>query len=256
VFVYFQIEKFYQNHRSYTSSRNDQERGGMDVSFRKRAKTCGNNLFVNDGRDKDLQRASRAGDCDSGRFAPSSDECRHYSPCGLMARSFFTDRFSLLEPYDAVMDEENIANYWDRIRFRNRPGWDKLNSSETIGLVDQYGPMLARGVEDPHFQVWSRSAATSDFRKLYGIITKPSTLKKGTKLSFAVESTFDVDAYDGHKSLVIATTSVFGGYNPALAPLFLVTGLMYLAMGILLLLAVTKQNRDNRKSLNLVHVAQ
>ena len=66
-------------------------------------------------------------------------------------------------------------------------------------------PLVGPNAE--HFAVWMKTAALPNFRKLYGRIT--SDLDKGTVLRFRIENNWDVRAFDGRKSLVVAT----GGFE-------------------------------------------
>jgi hypothetical protein len=108
------------------------------------------------------------------------------------------------------------------------------------GIIPKYpkdplwGDNMNFGVQNEHFIVWMRTAGLPNFRKLYGKISTP--VKKGTVLTFTVATSetcghfatlqasnpsplytdFAVDSFGGKKSLVLSTTSWFGGKNPFL----------------------------------------
>lgn len=85
---------------------------------------------------------------------------------------------------------------------------------------EQISPIL--GVTDQHFKVWMRTAALPKFRKLYGKIS--GDFKKGNVLHFNIISNFEVDSFDGSKSLVISSKGEFGGKNPYLGVAYVVVG--------------------------------
>merc|ERR1711934_917340 len=86
---------------------------------------------------------------------------------------------------------------------------------------DVISPLV--GVESERFAVWMKIAALPTFRKLYGRIN--DDLKKGDILAFDIDSHFDVDAFSGKKSIVVATAAcvclavaLFFGLVQAFAP--------------------------------------
>lgn len=89
-------------------------------------------------------------------------------------------------------------------------------------------PML--GVNTDRFQVWMRTAALPKFRKLYAKIT--DDIKKGEVIKFDIQANFDVSKFKGTKSLVLTTTTWFGGKNDFLGTCFLVVGTICLVFGV------------------------
>jgi hypothetical protein len=133
-----------------------------------------------------------------------------------------------------------------------------VNQSAITNVTAWTSPAPAYGVQDEHFIVWMRTAGLPSFRKLYGRIE--TDLVAGTKLQFLVSSsTFHVDVnvahgpsfeltcmamldaradfvvntFDGKKSLVISTTSWFGGRNPFLGIAYIVVGALCMVLAIL-----------------------
>lgn len=87
------------------------------------------------------------------------------------------------------------------------------------------------GVESEHFIVWMRTASLPKFRKLYGIID--ADFKQDTDLTFTIKSNFEVDSFDGTKTLVISTISSYGGKNTYLGVAYIVVGSFSLFLGLL-----------------------
>lgn len=65
-------------------------------------------------------------------------------------------------------------------------------------------------MEDEHFIVWMRTAGLPNFRKLWGRIQE--TLVAGT-YEFEIKNYYDVDTFDGQKSIVLSTSGPLGGKN-------------------------------------------
>ncbi len=99
-------------------------------------------------------------------------------------------------------------------------------------LYETYDGIISplEGVEDEHFIVWMRVAAKPRFRKLYGFLKQP--VKAGTTLTFNITSNWDVKSFKGTKSLIVTTTSMFGGKNPKFGQAFIGVGALCLALGL------------------------
>ena len=87
-----------------------------------------------------------------------------------------------------------------------------------------------KGIKNERFYNWMRTAAVPKFRKLYAIIK--DDVMKDEIITFNVNVNFDVSKYGGAKSLVLTTTSWFGGKNDFLGICFIVVGSMHLAFGL------------------------
>ncbi len=105
---------------------------------------------------------------------------------------------------------------------------------------DQISPI--DGVTDEHFIVWMRTAGLPTFRKLYGKID--SDLKKGDELEFNIKAYFDVNGFEGTKSIVISTVGQFGGKNPYLGVSYIVVGSISLFLGAVFLLKFILNPRE------------
>lgn len=266
VYVYYELQNYYQNHRRYVASRDN-----FQLAGEKRSKT-------------EMEKCEPL--IESGS--------KLLNPCGLIAGSFFNDVFtfdpsaSVASP-TAVMKETGISWESDRNTKFKQPEFDggfksaEYDSSKTVAqceaalgsgalnytdsvnskyycflypdstnqiyLYEMYDKLQNSattcantrtsdtcvispidGVTNEHFIVWMRTAALPTFRKLYGKID--NNFKQGDTLSFTVQNNFEVASYDARKALVISTLGPFGGKNPSLGVSYIVVGSVSLFLGI------------------------
>lgn len=99
-------------------------------------------------------------------------------------------------------------------------------------LYETYPGVISpiEGVSNEHFMVWMRIATQPTFQKLYGWIDSP--LQAGTTLTFKIQNNFVVTRFRGSKTLIVGSTSIFGGKNPYMAPVFIYSGFFCLAAGL------------------------
>jgi hypothetical protein len=249
ILIHYELTNFYQNHRSYVSSRDD------------------------------FQLAGRS----SGQDEVSANLCKPLNklgdvtlnPCGYIANTFFNDVFTL-QPgandsngNEIKMIEEGIAWQSDlEFRFAMPDGYKQALcdvcdasccqendfSCETPAISKQDGLCYAyhypyenstqylyetyRNVISPlehvtneHFAVWMRVATLPQFRKLYGYIEQ--TIPAGTQFSFDIDLNYVVESFEGTKALMISTNNIAGGKNPILGQTFYGMGFFCLFCGIL-----------------------
>lgn len=180
VYVYYQLDNFYQNHRRYVKSVSYTQLGGSTPSVSE-LDDC--DPIITNG---DLGFANSYG----GTALVSSEPA---NPCGLIARSFFNDTYSIT---GLTINESDIA--WDSdVEYK----FDKPSNSANIQWIDP---------TNEHFIVWMRTAGMPNFRKLWGRIT--DGVPAGT-YTLNIVNNYNVDAYDAKKTFIISTTNAFGGKN-------------------------------------------
>lgn len=239
VYLYYGLDNFYQNHRRYVKSRDDNQLLGKEIS-------------------------SPSNDCNP--FGMSGDKI--YAPCGAIANSKFNDTLTL---FDAGKDEQlkliktGIAWPSDtKIKFKNPPG--KLDETEafknTIKPPYWTQPVYKlsddpnnNGYKNEDLIVWMRSAAFPTFRKLYGKIDHSMT---GFKFSFPkgryylrVKYHYPVDSFGGRKRMILSTTSFLGGKNNFLGIAYITVGCICLLLGIIFLIIHIKFGRRAVDQLNI-----
>lgn len=237
VLIYYEINNFYQNHRSYMTSRDDNQLLGGTKQTPLAASLC--------------DPLNQLGDI-------------YLNPCGLIANTMFNDVITLEsgtnedgDDLDLVMLEDGIAwqsdleykfgqpkdlktkrcdscedceQEWDGDTLyedaKTGVCWRFLypNAESTRYLYETYPEIInpIEGVLSEHFIVWMRTAATPNFRKMYGWID--SKIPAGSTLQFKVKSNWEVKSFKGTKSLVLTTTSMFGGKNTNLGNSFIAVG--------------------------------
>ena len=209
IMVYYQINKFYQNHRRYVKSKSDKQLNGKSFS---------------------LKEMKNSGDCAPAetnaemnkKTSMTNEELKDDDlaiPCGLIAKSFFNDKYELYKnsisnDNKITIDEKDIAWQADKdIKYKN-----------TNDLSKQWIDMT-----DEHFIVWMRPAGLPNFRKLWGRIRED--LDEGDYV-IHIENNYDVSDFKGEKKFVLSTVNAFGGKNNFLGLSYIIVG------GICLILAV------------------
>ncbi|KAJ8550183.1 hypothetical protein K7X08_033890 [Anisodus acutangulus] len=140
IYVYYQLDNFYQNHRRYVKSRNDEQL--RDPNF-----------------NGDLKKTCAPEDMNGNEPV---------IPCGLIAWSLFNDtyRFSINDK-PLPMNRRNISWPSDRKHKFGSEVYPKNFQKGSLiggGTLDESIPMS----EQEDLQIWMRTAALPLFRKLYG----------------------------------------------------------------------------------------
>jgi len=222
VYVYYQLTRFYQNHRRYVTSRSDVQLQGEQIS-------------ASEARSKCEPRAVCGKEC------PDDKIDKIYNPCGLVAWSVFNDSYAVqlnkkgvgFAPVDIV--ENNIAWKSDldkKFKTTDCPATDYCWLHErSLSFNNTKLPATKTNVDNEHFVVWMRNAALPTFRKLYGVIDED--MNKGDKLRFSIKNNYPTEMFKGEKSIVISTASFIGGPNTALAWLYIIVGAVCLLLAVI-----------------------
>ena len=204
VFIYYQLDGFYQNARRYIRSKEIDQLTGDDIKKHDNCEPAEKNKDMGFPSNK---KALDGSDLDDNSFAV---------PCGLMAKTFFNDTFTFkIGNENLEVDETNIAFEKDKKLFDKNP--DK--SKQWIDMTDE------------HFLVWMRPSGLPNPKKLWGRINRD--LKKGEIIDVTINNLYDVSNYSGKKKIVLSNATKFGGKNKFLGISYIVVGSLSILCAIL-----------------------
>jgi len=197
VYLYYRLENYYQNHRRYVKSRDDQQLQGLVITSTSTLSDC--DPLISQGG--------------------SSDPNTIFLPCGLIAASIFNDTFSLRQGSTIIpLRKQGIAWSSDvKSKFHNPPA-----NAPGIRVIPDF--------EDEDFIVWMRTAGLPNFKKLYRIIDMD--LDPGM-YQVEIANNYPVSGFDGSKFVVLSTTSWIGGKNPFLGWAYIVVGIICFLQGVI-----------------------
>eukprot|EP00268_Persea_americana_P047208 TRINITY_DN4903_c0_g2_i3.p1 TRINITY_DN4903_c0_g2~~TRINITY_DN4903_c0_g2_i3.p1 ORF type:complete len:342 (-),score=50.68 TRINITY_DN4903_c0_g2_i3:721-1746(-) len=212
IYVYYQLDNYYQNHRRYVKCRSDRQ----------------------------LLYGLKYNGTSSCKPEESNDGLP-IVPCGLIAWSLFNDTFTFSrERVELKVNRKNIAWKSDRehkfgkdvypFNFQNGTliGGAKLDPS--VPLSDQ---------ED--LIVWMRTAALPSFRKLYGRIEED--LEADELISVYLVNNYNTYSFGGKKKLVLSTKGWLGGKNDFLGIAYIIVGSLSIVIAIFFALLHVKNPR-------------
>ena len=205
VFIYYQLDGFYQNSRRYLKSKEIDQLTGDDINSHDDCEPAETNKQMGFPDNKIALDGVTT-------LNPNS----YAVPCGLMAKTFFNDSFSFkIGDEEIQVDEKNIAFGKDKKLYDKNP--DK--SKQWTDITDE------------HFLVWMRPSGLPNPRKLWGRINRD--LKKGETIDITINNQYNVNNYKGKKKIVLSNATRFGGKNKFLGVSYIVVGALSILCAIL-----------------------
>ncbi|KAF3912947.1 hypothetical protein ABW21_db0201083 [Orbilia brochopaga] len=223
VLLYYRLTNFYQNHRRYVKSVNEDQLRGKRVA-----------------------RSSLDTSDSCAPLAVDGATQKIIYPCGLMANSLFNDTFNMPvlvqkrggtsaqeETYE--MTNKGIAWSSDRDRY----GPTEYNFTEIIPppnwinrFPDGYTQSNVPNLKDwEELQVWMRTAGLPTFSKLAR--RNDTAVMPSGVYTLDIDLNFPVAEYGGTKSIVLSTRTVMGGKNPFLGIAYVVVGGLCVLLGVI-----------------------
>ncbi|XP_073058521.1 putative ALA-interacting subunit 2 isoform X1 [Primulina eburnea] len=241
IYIYYQLDNYYQNHRRYVKSRSDQQ-------------------LLHGLKYKDLRSC-----------AP--EDIHHglpIVPCGLIAWSVFNDSYTFFRGTDELkVNRKNIAWKSDRehkfgkevypFNFQNRSLIGGSNLDTNIPLTADCFNFISAPCWIAQLQnqlsdqedliVWMRTAALPTFRKLYGKIEED--LDADDIILVQLLNNYNTYSFSGSKKLVLSTSSWLGGRNNFLGMAYISIGICFIFVAVVFLLIHVKFPRPYGDTTNL-----
>ena len=203
VFVYYQLDGFFQNSRRYLKSKNMDQLQGKEISDKDDCSPAIYNKDMDFGDKTSLNNTA---------LSPNDVAI----PCGLMAKTFFNDT------YDFSINGEPLFVNETEITFAKDRDLYKKNYNTGKQWMD---------LTNEHFIVWMRPSGLPNPKKLWGRIERD--LESGTKIDVAITNNYNVDFYEGKKKIILSNANKFGGKNKVLGISYIVVGGLSIICAIL-----------------------
>lgn len=214
IYVYYQLDNFYQNHRRYVKSRSDKE---LLLGLKTKAKDRTD--CVPEGYSNGLRIV----------------------PCGLIAWSLFNDTYKFFfESVELNVNKKNITWKSDREHKFGKDIYPCNFQNGTLIGGARLDPSIPLS-EQEDLIVWMRTAALPTFRKLYGRIEVD--LQANDFITVEIQNNYNVYSFGGKKSLVLSTTSWLGGKNDFMGKIYIVIGALCIFLALIFFILHIKVKR-------------
>ena len=219
VFVYYQLDGFFQNIRRYLKSKEIDQLTGDDAKVHDNCEPAETNEEM--GFSKGQKAIDNKTELIMNNIA---------IPCGLIAKTYFNDNFTFyINNKHIKVDESNIA--FDR---------DKKIYNKDIDLSKQW-----ISLKDEHFLVWMRPSGLPNPMKLWGKINQD--LKKDDTIKIEIEYNYEVKHYGGKKKIILSNTTMLGGKNTFMGICYIVVGILSLICAIIFLIGYQIQMQKEKE---------
>ena len=221
IMIYYQLNGFYQNHRRYLKSKCDEQLHGKEFTLEemKNSQDC-DPAITND--DMGQTKSFLGNDLKGGDLAV---------PCGLIAKSFFNDKFTnwKINGKQFTPNENDIAWKADKeLKYKNTNNLEK----QWINMTDE------------HFIVWMRPAGLPNFRKLWGRIEQE--IEENSNVEVTIEDNFNVTSFNGQKYLILSTVNAFGGKNSFVGISYIVLGGISIILAVVFIIGYNIHSKKNK----------
>ncbi|KAH8742109.1 hypothetical protein FG386_003436 [Cryptosporidium ryanae] len=210
VYMYYRLHNFYQNNRNYILNRSEKQLKGETIKDKSEISSC--HPLITDESSNILL------------------------PCGIAASRVFNDTYTVFDgegdPVTIDDSAETITLLSDREKYKN-PSEEYIRENNVSNWLPE--DIFPGRIENPHFIVWMRNSATSDFNKLYGKLTSNKN-RLVLPLKVHVQNRYPCSVFSGSKYIVISQIKWFGGKNPYFGLLYIVSGTFMLLFFVFFLI--------------------